>query len=182
MWNAVSFFKQYCRAAGVSSHWRTLIGVVTVLLLTEALSWPGAAVVAAQDLKPPGASAPQLAKLFTPLQAPEGTYQVTVLREGIDDALRLVKGALAPEARPGEPAGSWQAQALDPLEAFGTAGPYDRSKVARLYTGRRATVVRGPVERDGRVVAAVTLVSPHPDPTLSRLETGTLVILLRIRK
>ena len=67
---------------------------------------------------------------------------------------------------------------MDPLEAFGTAGAYDRSKVARLYTGGRVSVVRGPVERGGKVVAAVTLISPYPDPTLSRLEKGTLVILL----
>lgn len=102
-----------------------------------------------------------------------------MLEGGIDEALHTVKNALAPDAKPGQPAGSWQVQQLDPLEAFGTAGIYDRSKVARLYVGRRASVVRGPVEHGGRVVAAVTLVSPYPDATLSRLEPGTLAILIR---
>jgi hypothetical protein len=36
------------------------------------------------------------------------------------------------------------------------------------------------VEQGGKVVAAVTLFSPYPDATLSRLETGTMVIMLRI--
>jgi hypothetical protein len=54
--------------------------------------------------------------------------------------------------------------------------------VARLYTGRKANVVRIPVERHGRTIAAVTLISPHPDPTLSRLEEGTLVIVLNLER
>jgi hypothetical protein len=133
-----------------------------------------------QNLEPPGTPAPALARLFTPLQAPPGTYTVTVLPEGIEAALPLVKKALAPDAAAGNPPGSWQVQSLDPLEAFGTAGVYDRSKVARLFTGRRVSVVRGPVERDGKVVAAVTLISPYPDATLSRLEKGTIVIALNV--
>ncbi len=126
----------------------------------------------ARDLEPPGAPAPALARLFTPLQAPVGAYTVTVLADGIDAALARVKQALAPVASAGNPAGSWQVQQLDPLEAFGTAGTYDRSKVARLYAGRRVSVVRGPVERGGKVVAAATLISPYPDATLSRVESG----------
>ena len=129
-----------------------------------------------QNLEPPGTPAPALARLFTPLQAPVGVYTVTILPEGIEAALGLVKTALAPDAAAGNPPGSWQVQSLDPLEAFGTAGVYDRSKVARLFNGRRVSVVRGPVERGGRVVAAVTLLSPYPDATLSRLEKGTMVI------
>jgi hypothetical protein len=132
-----------------------------------------------QNLELPGTPAPALARLFTPLQAPIGAYTVTVLAEGIDAALARVKQALAPIASAGNPEGSWQMQQLDPLEAFGTAGIYDRSQVARLCIGRRVSVVRGPVERGGKVVAAVTLISPYPDATLSRLEKGTLVIALR---
>jgi hypothetical protein len=133
-----------------------------------------------QPLDPPGTPAPALARLFTPLQAPAGTYTVTVLTEGIEGALALVKTALAPEASAGNPPGSWQVQSLDPLEAFGTAGVYDRSKVARLFIGRRVSAVRGPVERGGKVVAAVTLISPYPDASLSRLEQGTIVIVLNV--
>ncbi len=69
---------------------------------------------------------------------------------------------------------------MDPLEAFGEAGTYPRTTVARLYTGTRAQVVRFPIERNGRTVAAVTLISPYPDPTLSRLEPGTLAIILHV--
>ena len=42
------------------------------------------------------------------------------------------------------------------------------------------SVVRGPVEHGGKVVAAVTLISPYPDATLSRLEKGTLVITVNV--
>jgi len=137
-------------------------------------------VAAGQNVDPPGTPAPALARLFTPLQAPAEAYTVTVLTDGIEAALARVKKALAPNAAAGDPPGSWQVQQMDPLEAFGTAGAYDRSKVARLYTGRRVSVVRGPVERGGKVVAAVTLISPYPDPALSRLEPGTLVIAFNV--
>jgi hypothetical protein len=34
--------------------------------------------------------------------------------------------------------------------------------------------------RQGRSIASVTLISPYPDPTFSRIEPGTLVIVLRL--
>ncbi|HEX7487143.1 MAG TPA: hypothetical protein VF332_13400 [Vicinamibacterales bacterium] len=153
--------------------------MAAVLILAAIEPWHRANAAAGAEVRLPGAAAPQLGRIFTPRHVPDGAYDVKVLKEGIEGAMRLVMEALAPEARPGEPSGTWQVQHLDPLEAFGTAGVYDRSKVARLYAGRRVSVVRGPVERDGRVVAAVTLISPYPDPTLSRLEPGTLAIMLR---
>jgi hypothetical protein len=70
---------------------------------------------------------------------------------------------------------AWSIEALAPLDALGVAGSYDRSVVARLYGGRRATVARAWVEKDGRF-EALTLVSPHPDRTLRELRPGTLVI------
>ena len=161
----------------MSSTWRPL-AILAALLVSPPIL-PGLGIQAAGQ-PVPGTPAPALARLFTPLQAPEGVYGVTVLEGGIDEALHAVKNALAPDAKPGQPAGSWQVQHLDPLEAFGTTGIYDRSKVARLYVGRRASVVRGPVEHGGKVVAAVTLISPYPDATLSRLEPGTLVIVLDV--
>ncbi len=179
MRNRVSSLKHYPREGGLSSAARILAAAVALLALTAGWSWQGN-VRAAQDIEPPGTPAPSLARLFTPLQAPEGAYAVTVLAEGIDAALANVKRALAPAAVAGGPPESWRVQSLDPLEAFGTAGVYDRSKVARLYAGRRVSAVRGPVERAGKVVAAVTLISPYPDATLSRLEQGTIVIVLRL--
>jgi hypothetical protein len=177
MRNTVSLFKQYPPGEDVSSTWRPF-AVLAALLVSTSIP-PGLGIQAAGQ-PVPGTSAPALARLFTPRQAPEGVYGVTVLDGGIDEALRTVKNALAPDAKPGQPAGSWQVQHLDPLEAFGTTGIYDRSKVARLYVGRRASVVRGPVEHGGKVVAAVTLISPYPDATLSRLEAGTMVIMLKL--
>jgi len=179
MRNRVSSFKQYPWKSGVSSAAQILAAAATLLVLTASWPWRGN-LSAAQDIQPPGTPAPSLARLFTPRQAPDGAYTVTVLTEGIEGALANVKRVLAPDAVAGNPPGSWQVQSLDPLEAFGTAGTYDRSKVARLYAGRRVSVVRGPVERNGRVRAAVTLISPHPDATLSRLEKGTLVIVIRV--
>jgi hypothetical protein len=179
MRNRVSFLKHYPREGGVSSAAQILAAAAAVLVLAASWPWRGN-LSAAQDIQPPGTPAPSLARLFTPRQAPVGAYTVTVLTEGIDAAAARVKRALAPDASAGDPLGSWQVQSLDPLEAFGAAGTYDRSKVARLYAGRRVSVVRGPVERNGRVVAAVTLISPYPDATLSRLEKGTLTIVLRM--
>jgi hypothetical protein len=69
---------------------------------------------------------------------------------------------------------------MDPLEAFGDAGPYNRAKVAELYVGLRARVARGPIIEGGRTIAAITLVSPYPNRSLSRLEPGTLIIEFRI--
>jgi hypothetical protein len=180
MRNGVSSSKQYPPKPRLSSISRVFALVAAALLAFSPADPATAAAGQAQDLEPPGTPAPALARLFTPLQAPVGAYTVTALADGIDAALARVKKALAPDAPAGNPPGSWQVQQSDPLEAFGTAGTYDRSKVARLYTGRRVSIVRGPVERGGEVIAAVTLISPYPDATLSRLEKGTLVIALNV--
>jgi hypothetical protein len=179
MRNGVSSHKQYAPRPRLSSV-SSVFALVAALLIISSAAPATVAAHPDQDLQPPGTPVPALARLFTPRQAPVGAYTVTVLADGIDAALARVKTALAPDATAGSPPGSWQVQQLDPLEAFGTAGTYDRSKVARLYTGRRVSVVRGPVERGGKVVAAVTLISPYPDATLSRLEKGTLAIILGV--
>jgi hypothetical protein len=127
----------------------------------------------------PGTAAPRLAHLFTPRHAPPGAYEVTVLSASLEQsratllsAVRDVGGGAAADVPP--------VVELDPLQAFGEAGSYPQTTVARLYTGRKARLVRIPIEQDGRTVAAVTLVSPYPDPTLSRLEEGTMAILLHL--
>jgi hypothetical protein len=51
--------------------------------------------------------------------------------------------------------------------------------VAQLYVGRRLSVARGSVLEDGRVIASVTLISPYPDATLTRLERGTMIVVFR---
>jgi hypothetical protein len=163
----------------MSSQTVGLYPAVVLLALTAIVWVSGSDAAARTDFQLPGVPAPQLARIFTPQHEPDAACQVTVLKEGIEGALRRVKEALPPGFRLGTPPGSWQKQALDPLEAFGTAGTYDRARLAQLYWGRTVSVVRGPVERDGRVAGALTLVSPYPDPTLTRLESGTLAILLK---
>jgi hypothetical protein len=179
MWNPVSLFKQYCPNRSLSSRRVALCWAVGILGLIASAWTIGAGAAAPTDFRLPGVPAPELARIFTPRHGATGAYQVTVLREGIEGALRQVRGALPPEFRFGTPPGSWQTQRLDPLEAFGTAGTYDRSRLAQLYWGRRVIVARGPIERDGRAAGALTLLSPYPDPTLTRLEPGTLAILLK---
>ena len=64
---------------------------------------------------------------------------------------------------------------LEALDAFGTAGAYDRSHLAQLYGGRRVQVVRGWRSSAGRF-ESVTRLSPYPDATLSRINAGTMII------
>jgi len=66
---------------------------------------------------------------------------------------------------------------LEAPDAFGAA-PVDRGRLARLYGGRRAVVLRGWREEPD-AFESMTLISPYPDPSLTRLEAGTLVIRYR---
>jgi hypothetical protein len=100
-----------------------------------------------------------LKALFTPARSQLGRYEVCTTRE-----------PLAALVRP-----EWRIETLPPLDAFGAAGAYDRAALSRLYGGRRATVARGWTEHGGRF-ESITLISPHPDATLTRLMPGTLVI------
>ncbi len=154
-----------------------------MLVLTLALAVGSAVIQGARaqaeppGFLPPGTASPALARLFTPRHAPAGAFELTVLDAGIERARQEVLRAA------GQVAGSADlppVHKIDPLDAFGEAGSFDRTTVARLYTGRRARVVRIPIERGGRTIAAVTLVSPYPDATLSHLEEGTMVIVLHL--
>ena len=64
---------------------------------------------------------------------------------------------------------------LEALDAFGAAGTYNRAALARLYGGTRVRVARRWQQRDDQFVSE-TLLSPYPDPTLTRLNPGTMVI------
>jgi hypothetical protein len=99
-------------------------------------------------------------------------YRVYAAGSRIED----VVGAFKSIARSDDVRGAWVIQETNPLSAFGEAGPYDRTKVARLYVAVPVRVARGPIIRDGRTIASITLVSPYPDPSLTRLERGTLII------
>ena len=113
--------------------------------------------------------------LFAP-RVHRDAYRAYVLAAGLDAALRLVAhdpGAL-------QAPGSWAPHPQLPADAFGQGGTYDHQKIARLYGSRRASVARGPHGHDDVVDEMWTLISPYPTPGLERLETGTLLIVLRI--
>ena len=102
---------------------------------------------------------PALAARFTPRRPLVGRYE------------------LCTDTRPLEavaPAG-WAALVLDPVDAFGTAGSYDRTALMHLYGGARARVARGWTETADRF-ESLTFISPHPNASLTALEPGTLVI------
>jgi len=184
MRNTVSFYKQYRRPARVSRSAGTAAGLL-LLAAAATLIWPNpatcqpAAGVAPGPFRAPGRPSAPLARLFTPRHAAPGAYEVVVLDGTIERARAVVAAAAEPAAAEGRP-GPSPVLEMDPLMAFGEAGTYEKTTVARLYAGRKAKVVRIPVERDGRTVAAVTLVSPYPDATLSRLVEGTMGIVLYI--
>ena len=110
---------------------------------------------------------PLLTRLFTPPHPQLGQYEVCTTPDAIE---RIVA-----EGGPGTGVRYAEIEALLPAEALGAAGPYDRSAVARLYGARRANVARG-WRQVGDRFEMVTLVSPHPDASLTRLERGTMVI------
>ena len=68
---------------------------------------------------------------------------------------------------------------MTPFDAFGRTGGYNRWQLAGLYRSRRARVARGPRVATG-TRKSWTLVSPYPDPALRRLESGTLIVVVRL--
>ena len=121
-------------------------------------------------------AAPQYLALFAPAGPRRDAYETFVSPLDLDatlERLRNEPGVLTPP-------GAWNAQPELPSDAFGQTGRYDRWKLAELYGARRARVARGPRGDGTRVTAVWTLVSPYPDPTLTRLEPGTLLIVLRV--
>jgi hypothetical protein len=127
-------------------------------LLAAALA--AAIPAAAQQIDWPGVSCdPRLTALFTPGRPVLGRYEVCTDPRALSDLL----GA------------SDTVETMAPLDAFGAAGPYDRTVLARLYGGARVRVVHRWKMTPTRFESA-TLISPHPDARLTRLEPGTLVI------
>jgi hypothetical protein len=115
---------------------------------------------------------PALAHLFTPLHPQLGQYEVCVAASDMVDAA-------AAAAR--ESFHLSDVEELEPLDAFGTSGTYDRSALVRLYGGRRAKVVRGWRQKEDRF-ESITLISPYPDAELARLEPGTMSIVFRLSR
>ena len=105
---------------------------------------------------------------FTPGRPAAGRYEVCTTPAALDDAVLSDTNQLSVHAG--------TVDAVDPLDAFGTAGPYDRLALSRLFGGRRARVARGWANRGRSSLLSITYVSPHPDRTFTVLEPGTLVI------
>ena len=111
-----------------------------------------------------------LTRLFTPRSVPSGTYVVHVSADPIE-ALTSRLRALDPSPSPG----AWELSRPEAHNAFGQDGVYDRARLARLFTGKRVTVVRGSLVLEGRRVA-YTLISPYPNASMSAIEPGTMVV------
>jgi hypothetical protein len=118
--------------------------------------------------------APAYVNLFAP-QARHAAYRAYVSPLGLEATLKQ----LTADPAVLHPPGAWTPQAMIPYDAFGLSGSYNRWKVAGLYRSRRAQVARGPRLNQGEL-ESWTLIAPYPDETLQRLETGTLVIVLRM--
>jgi hypothetical protein len=132
-------------------------------------------VAASQDaVAPLGQFDASLTRLFTPLAAPPGTYAVFRSEKSITELTERLRSQ-----DPAPAPGAWEPTRPEVHDAFGRAGYYDRFKLAELFGGKRLTVVRGTLTRDGRHVA-YTLISPYPDPTLSRIEPGTMTIVFNV--
>jgi hypothetical protein len=176
MRNRISFYKHYPWSARLS---RTALAAILALeILAAGLSAgqsPAGRVLPGLTL--PGVPSPALGAVILPRHAPTGAYQLALLDEPIEAARARVRSLLAPGAVIDTPPGAWTIKDSGPLDAFGDVGIYDRSKLARLFGGKPARLVRAPIERDGRVVASLTLIAPYPDPQLTRLLPGTLAIL-----
>jgi hypothetical protein len=119
-----------------------------------------------------------LTRMFTPRTVPSGTYRVYVTDARIENVVAQFRAV----ASSSNVEGAWVVHVMDPLDAYGDSGLYDRARVARLYVGVRAQVARGPVIEHGRTVASITLVSPYPNASLTALERGTLIIEFKISR
>jgi hypothetical protein len=125
---------------------------------------------------PPGWSdAPAYLDLFTP--APHrDAYRAFVSPLPLDQLLPL----LADDSSLLHPPGSWQSRTLRPVDAFGRSGAYNRWTLSRLYGSTQARMAVGPtVDADGRHETWM-LISPYPNPTLTTLEPGTLLLIVQM--
>lgn len=166
---------------GSQMIYATLVSLNTVLQrrsITRCIGTLAALVVlACTDLRSAGEpwrEAPEYVTLLAPWTH-RGAYRAYVSPLGLDATLKhlLADSALL------HPPGAWQPRAMIPYDAFGLSGSYNRWKVAGLYRSRRAYVARGPRRDDGQM-ESWTLIAPYPDVALQRLESGTLIIVLRI--
>src|SRR3954470_15344827 len=143
-----------------------LCKAVNVLIFHGFAFWLAAAAAAGPNTASaaPGTTCDAaFAALYAPPRPQLGRYEVCVTAAPLDRVADL----------------EWQREEVSPLDALGAAGLYDRAAVARLYRAAHATVARGWIRHDG-LLESVTLISPFPDPSATRLDPGTLIIRLII--
>jgi hypothetical protein len=122
-----------------------------------------------------------LRAMFVPWHAPAWRFDVLVADEPIRDVTKRMQ-VLAGESVGSSAADAWAIERPEPFDAFGADGHYDRYRLARLFHGRRPEVARGPLVREGRLVGSATLISPYPNPDLTTLHDGTMIVLTFVRK
>lgn len=110
-------------------------------------------MMAGLPLAPEWRCEPALTALFTPARPHLGRYEVCTT----DDPLE------------------GDADALEALDAFGAAGPYDRAALQRLYGGTRVRVQRS-WSATADAFVSTTRLSPYPNAALTQLLGGTLEI------
>jgi hypothetical protein len=149
--------------------------LVVICLLLSGMA-AAAQVGSVREVGAPWREAPEYLPLLAPAGIRQRAYSVFVSPVDLETTLRQLDSDAALVRAPG----AWQARPALPWDAFGQAGGYDRSAMARVYGARQPRVARGARMEDGRVVESWTLVEPYPDTTLRRLETGTILIVLRL--
>ena len=142
---------------------------VSLLLILAASAHPGAETTELRGWT----ESPQHVRLFAP-PAHLSAYRAYVTTRPLDDVLTDIRAQLETVAP-----GAWMVEKLAPLDAFGASGTYNPFQLSRLYVAGPVRVARGPrVSSAG--LEAWTLLSPYPDPALGKLDTGTLLIVLRV--
>ena len=152
-------------------RWRAMRTAWALGLAAALLVGPAVQSARRVDL---GVPDPRLTRLFTPSAAPPGIYQV------FRSSQSIVTLAAALRALDPAPVGdAWRVGPLGPADAFGTTGPYDAPKLARLYLGAVPRVARGALHAEDGLVA-YTLIAPWPDADLQALQPGTMVIVFHV--
>src|SRR6059036_1331196 len=133
-------------------HGSQMIYATTVMIL--------ATLAGLEARQPPTyACDPALTALFTPRHPLLGRYEVCTTSA----PLEVVNANSGPGDGP------------EALDAFGAAGTYDRWALVHLYGGTRVRVAHGWTASAERF-ESITRLSPYPDPSLTRLNPGTMII------
>jgi hypothetical protein len=134
------------------------------------------AMPAAAQIGAPWREAPEYVRLLAPAGGRASAYRIYVSPLDLQTTLQRLRRDATLVRTPG----AWQPRRVLPSDAFGQAGRYDRSAMARVYGAQQPRVARGGRMENGQVVESWTLVSPYPDTMLGRLEAGTLLVVLRL--